>query len=311
MRRIHVTQNIEYLEPVGKRKLYACSGLALSGRLKIVIDTNPGRNTTRDFLKEFNPDIAIVSHYHPDHSSWCSYVQEHTKAQLMIPGAEEHYFRSLDYFVEHTVAGHAREDMMRDFVQKHLDYREVETYATYESPCSFILGDVSLECIRTPGHSPGHTSFYFPAHKMLFACDMGTDRLGPWYGWRDCSIESTIDSIFSLRSLDINLLLTSHGGIITRDIKHCWDRALLHILDREHKIRQELDMGKTREEIIRKGVCYPKKERLKEPMKSLFTLWDSVMFDLHAGILQSTSLDSLFPELRIIASTYNRPQPIP
>ncbi len=304
MRRIRITPHIEYLEPYDKRKLYACSGLALNGRVKVVIDTNPGRDKTRDFLIGFNPDIAIVSHYHTDHSSWCSMVQEYTKAELMIPREEELYFRSFEHLMKNTVGGHSMEETFRNFALKHLNYREIGSYVPFDNPCSFIFGDMSLECIHTPGHSPGHTSFYLPGMKILFACDLGLDRIGPWYGWKDCSIEAIIESILSLRSMEIKLILTSHGGIIARDIVHSWDRALIHILNREQKIAQDLDMGKPLETIIKEGLCYPKKDKLREPIKSLFTMWDSVMLDHHMKILDKTSLLDLFPELRTIRMTY-------
>jgi hydroxyacylglutathione hydrolase len=306
MKRIRITQNILYIEPQGKRKLYACSGLALGGRVKVVIDTNPGRNETRDFLKEFNPDIAIISHYHPDHSSWASQVLEHTHAELFIPQDEEGYFRSLDHAVTRSVGGQQMAGMIKDFAEKLLSYPEIEAYITYDSPCSFIFGDISLECIRSAGHSPGHTSFYLPEHKILFTSDMGIDRLGPWYGWEDCSIEDIVDSILSLRALEVSLLLTSHGGIITRDIKGRWDKALIHILEREQRIVHALEIGLTRDEIIHEGVCYPSKDKMVEPMKSFLTLWDSVMFDHHAKILDTTSLTSMFPDLKSIEFSHGQ-----
>jgi glyoxylase-like metal-dependent hydrolase (beta-lactamase superfamily II) len=300
MKRIRITPNIEYIEPQGKRKLYACSGLALNGRVKVVIDTNPGRNETRDFLKHFNPDIAIISHYHSDHASWGAQVLEHTHADLFIPQEEEGYFTSLDHVLTRSVGGSEMTGMMADFARRLLSYKEIEAYITYDSPCSFIFGDISLECIRSAGHSPGHTSFYLPEHKILFTSDMGIDRLGPWYGWQDCSIEAIVDSILSLRSLEVNLLLTSHGGIITRDIKERWNRALVHILDREKRIVSLLEKGWSREQIISRGVCYPGKDGMGEPMKSFLTLWDSVMYDHHARILDTTSLTHLFPDLKTI-----------
>ncbi|HQI02110.1 MAG TPA: MBL fold metallo-hydrolase [Deltaproteobacteria bacterium] len=297
MRRVRITPNLEYIEPQGRRKLYACAGLALSGRVKTVIDANPGRDKTRDLLKSLNPDIAIVSHYHTDHSSWAEQALQHTKAEIMIPHDEERYFRSFDHVIEHAAGRDVDESLWRSFSMDLLSYREIRTYVTYDSPCSFILGDVSLECIRTAGHSPGHTSFYFPGLKILFTSDMGIDRLGPWYGWRDCSIEETVESILHLRSLDVGLLLTSHGGIITRDIERCWDRALSQILDREQRIIHSLDMGKTQEEIIHEGVCYPRKDKVKELMRSFLTSWDTVMLDHHMKILGSTTLCRLFPAL--------------
>lgn len=307
MKRIRVTANLEYIEPQGKRKLYACSGLALSGRVKAVIDANPGKEKTRDFLKDFSPDIALVSHYHPDHSSWAEQVLRHSKAELMIPHDEQLYFQSFDHIIEHAAGRDVSEGLWRDFSVDLLSYREIHSYVTYDSPCSFILGDVSVECIRTAGHSPGHTSFYFPGLKILFTSDMGIDRLGPWYGWRDCRLEAIVESILHLRSLDVGLLLTSHGGIITRDIEQCWERALTHILDREQRIIRSLDMGKTRGQIISEGVCYPGKEKMKEPMRSFLMSWDSVMLDHHMKILDSTTLCRLFPALyEIDTAAYGR-----
>lgn len=300
MKRIRITPEIEYIEPQGKRKLNACSGLALNGRVRVLIDTNPGKDETRSLLKEFNPHIAIISHYHPDHSSWGSQVLEHTHADLFIPQEEERYFRSLDHAMNRSLGSHEMKGAMQDFARKLLSYREIEAYITYDSPCSFILGDLSLECIPSAGHSPGHTSFYLPGQKILFTSDMGIDRVGPWYGWHDCSIEAIVESILSLRSLEVNLLLTSHGGIITRDIKGRWNRALTHILEREQKILTALEKGLSRDEIIHEGVCYPNKDKMREPMKTFFTLWDSVMFDHHTRILGTSSLTSLFPDLKAI-----------
>lgn len=307
MKRVRITSNLEYIEPQGNRKLYACSGLALSGRVKAVIDANPGKEKTRDFLKDFSPDIAIVSHYHPDHSGWAEQVLQHTKAELMIPHDEENYFRSFDHIIEHAAGTDVGKSMWRDFSVNLLSYREIHSYVTYDSPCNFILGDVSLECIRSAGHSPGHTSFYFPGLKILFTSDMGIDRLGPWYGWRDCSIEAIVEAILYLKSLDVDLLLTSHGGIITRDIEQCWNRALGHILEREQRIIRSLDMGKSPKDIIREGVCYPGKAKMKEPMRSFLKSWDTVMFDHHMKILDSTNLCELFPILyEIDTSAYVR-----
>lgn len=306
MRRIRITQNIEYLEPVGKRTLYACSGLALNGRVKVVVDANPGRNKTTDFLVEFDPDVALISHYHPDHSALVSQIIENTRAELFIPGEEEPYFRSLDHVVAHTMGDHSLQGRLRAFTEKLLTHREVEPFVAYDNPCSFVLGDVLLQCVRTPGHSPGHTSFYFPELKVLFTSDMGIDRIGPWYGWKDCSLEAIVESILRLRSLDVDLLLTSHGGIVARNIRQCWDRALMHILDRENRIMQGLDKGRTRDEIIGQGVCYAVEQAAHEPIRPFHILWDSFMYDHHARILDSGSLSSLFPALRPIRAACSR-----
>jgi len=197
----------------------SCSGVIVSASEKILIDTNMGPDETLALLRAEQPDIAIISHYHLDHCTWGPLVSEHTDAELFIPEGEERYLTSLDFFIEKTggAAGLARE-----WTELTLDvtgYREIRDFSTYPHGHQFLSDDVTIECVGTPGHSPSHTAFYFPKEKILFTGDMGVDRFGPWYGWTDCDLRELIASILKLRSLDVRVLLTSHGGVVTSGIE--------------------------------------------------------------------------------------------
>ena len=44
------------------------------------------------------------------------------------------------------------------------------------------LGEIRLEFLHLPGHSPGHCGLYEPESKVLFIGDIDLSKFGPWYG---------------------------------------------------------------------------------------------------------------------------------
>jgi hydroxyacylglutathione hydrolase len=76
-----------------------------------------------------------------------------------------------------------------------------------------VIGDLTLECIGTPGHAAGHLSFLLDhaGCRYLFAGDAvfhgGTILL---QNTRDCSLQATIASLRSMRGLSIDALLPGH-----------------------------------------------------------------------------------------------------
>ena len=79
---------------------------------------------------------------------------------------------------------------------------------------SIGLGDISLQVIHTPGHSPGSVTLYWPAQKALFTGDLvfkeGVGRTDLPGG--DGS--QLKESIKGLMNLDVEYLLAGHGDII-------------------------------------------------------------------------------------------------
>ena len=300
MKRTRISDKIEYVEPDTMRNFTACAGIIVSSSPKILIDTNMGIRETKELLMAERPDIAIITHYHLDHSTWGPLVLEYSDAELFIPEGEQNYLDSLDYFIEKTAAPYGLALEWRNFAKDVTHYEEIINYSTYLSSTRFKTDRVTIECIKTSGHSPSHTSFYFPEENILFTGDMGVDRFGPWYGWIDCNLRELIDSILVLKSLKADILLTSHGGIITSDIEQVWNRALGLIFERERFIRDGLDRGRTKQEIVEQGIYFKNKSRVQEPVRSFLYMWDSIMFDHHRAILEDYSLEKLFRGLHEI-----------
>lgn len=273
----------------------SCAGLIISAsNQKILLDANMGLKETPELIKEEQPDIAIVSHYHLDHATWGATALKHSKAELFAPMGEEKYLTSLEYFVTNTVGGSLWEKQWQKFAVDIAGYQAVNTISTYIETNTFQLRDVKITPIKTAGHSPHHMSFYFPDDKILFTGDMGLDLFGPWYGWKDCYLKDLIDSILRLKNLDVDVLLTSHGGMITKDIKEAWDKVLKQIIDREQTVRKALDQGVAKKDIVEKGIFYRFKSKVKEPMRSFLYMWDSMVFEHHLELLEEGGILKFF-----------------
>jgi hydroxyacylglutathione hydrolase len=296
MKQTQITDTIAYIEPSGVAPNLHCAALVLSSNPGIVIDLNLAEADTEAVLREIQPERAYLTHYHLDHSCFWQEVQKHSSADFYIPRGEEAMLSDTSTFLKETPGEFGDDELWRLFI-KMAGYKEIKTYRVYDDNHRFQSGVSTIECIRTAGHSPSHTSFYLPSERILFAGDLGFNRFGPWYGWKNCDIPSYIESLLRLSTLKTETLLTSHEGIIRKNLDAVWDSCLSHFLTRERSIRKQLDSGKTQEEIAADGIYFTNKERVDEPMKTVITLWDRMMLKHHLSFLESNPLEKLFPQL--------------
>lgn len=314
MKRTSVTDTIQYLEPEDNQKNNGCAGVLLGSRPKTLIDGQMGfdRESIEDTIQLLGvekPDRAFITHYHLDHSQTGYLVRRHSDAELFLPEGEEQYLTDFDYFVRNTAGGSGSCGCVPEWrlmTKEAFHYLEIDDFHIYRDLDTFKSGQTTIKCIRTPGHSLAHTSFYFPREKILFTGDMGLDRFGPWYGWPDSDLAEMIESILRLRSLKVETLLTSHSGIITSNIGQAWDRCIEIIMQREQWIRSRLDQGDTKKEIVEQGIFFKNKTGVPEPQQSFLLMWDSNMFDKHRSMLDQGSLERLFPGLHAPSKDHGR-----
>lgn len=296
MKRTAVTDTLTYVEPDSMAGFSSCAGIIVQSKGKIFIDMNLGPEETPELVAREKPDAAIITHYHLDHSAWTRYVADHSHARILIPEKEEPYLISLDFIIDHTAGPLGMAEKWKDFVANSLGYRPLTAYEKYSGKSSFHDLVPEMVILETPGHSPAHSSFYFPDEKILFSGDVGLDRFGPWYGWADCDIKKTVESLLRLDGLRVDLILTSHGGVIRK--KEAFLGCIRHILEREETILRRLDKGMNQKDIIQQGVFYPHKENVAEPMKSFLKMWDTAMFHHHEALIKEGGLIRFFPEIR-------------
>jgi len=125
-------------------------------------------------------------------------------------------------------------------------------------------GSVTVEVIATPGHTPGHLSFFFPEEKVLFLGDYDLTSFGPWYGDVYSDIDETIKSVRRLQKIPADIWITSHEkGFFEENPGEFWQNYENIIYERDNKVMEYLKQPRTLAEIIAAWLIYGK---AREPL---------------------------------------------
>ena len=73
------------------------------------------------------------------------------------------------------------------------------------------VGNVLIETHFTPGHSPGHLSFYLPEEALVLAGDLVAGQGSTWVGLPEGDVGEYLTSLDKLRALKLKLLAPAHG----------------------------------------------------------------------------------------------------
>ncbi|HOG08530.1 MAG: MBL fold metallo-hydrolase [Syntrophales bacterium] len=149
------------------------------------------------------------------------------------------------------------------------------------------LGGVTVEVLRTPGHSPGHLAFFFREPKILFLGDYDLTPIGPWYGDLHSSIEDTLASIRRLRAIPAERCLSCHEtGVFDGPVEALWDGYEGTVFERERRYLELLEEPKTLAEIMGAWVFYG---RPKEP-RDFYEFGERVHAGKHLDWLKAKGL---------------------
>ncbi len=141
---------------------------------------------------------------------------------------------------------------------------------------------VQIEIISAPGHTPGHTAFFFREPAIIFLGDYDLSGFGPWYGDRHSSIEETISSVNMLRGINADVWITAHEtGIYENEPGSAWDQYLDVIGKREKKILDLLNEPLSLEDLMNYWIIYGKP---KEP-RVFFELGERLHIGKHLELL--------------------------
>lgn len=107
------------------------------------------------------------------------------------------------------------------FQQQLADMKCVAVDAGFEENGALpFLKDVNS--IHTPGHMPGHISLYIPSLKILIAADalvIEQDRLEIANPQFTMDLAAAVASIKKLATLEIDMLICYHGGVMKENIR--------------------------------------------------------------------------------------------
>ena len=168
------------------------------------------RSMKEDGLQTDDIDLIINTHSHPDHSEANQVLADKSGAKISIHELEDEYLQRDGGKV------------YRMFIAKLPNFR-INFYLKNR----LNLGEIDLQVIHTPGHSPGSVSLYWQEQKVLICGDLiffgGIGRADLPGG----NAELLKRSIERVSELEIEYLLTGHGrivkgkGDINRNFDYC------------------------------------------------------------------------------------------
>ena len=196
------------------------------------LQTQESRETLNRKLDEMSLPVErinriLITHIHPDHFGLAGELRDRARAELVIHRLEvalmePRYARAED--LVHDVAAWLSKNGVpaaeAEFIKSaSMAAREfvsvVEPDTLLEGAERRSIDDSELAVVWTPGHSPGHCCFYWPARRVLFSGDHLLPKISPNIGLHPQSGADPLDdylaSLDRVRRLDVDLVLPAHG----------------------------------------------------------------------------------------------------
>ncbi len=246
-----------YLIPGRRKGRYPhCNSLLLGGDKLAVFDPASDRKEL-GLVAEGGPAAVLVSHYHTDHMR---YLKLFTGTDIHIHEVEARALEDFDHVLGYVFF--PEEEGQEKWKERKL--REVGGWGyrvthTFTDGDVIRFGDYEVQIVHTPGHTPGHSCFWFPAQEVLYSADFDFTSFGPWYGNSASSVDDFLESIDKLRAYRPKITVTAHEtGLIEGDISGKLDTFERVIRDRESRLLEHLREPLTVQQLTDKAVIYGK-----------------------------------------------------
>lgn len=227
-------------------------------------------------LKKEGVNQVWLSHWHEDH---IHYMNLFERATVWISKRDFPPLTDLNIFMNwYGLLGREQRGYWEKIMLEEFDFQPRRTACFIEDDQLIDLGGLTVQVVATPGHTPGHLSFYFPEEELLFLGDYDLTSFGPWYGDVASSIEDTIQSIHRLKKIPARRFVVAHNtGVYEENPGPLWDLYESVIYERELKLLAALEKPKTLEEICACWIIYGKPRQPKE----FFEFNEKVMIGKH------------------------------
>ncbi len=245
--------SVRFIPGKNNGKYPYCHSIYIEGA-GVLID--PASDRERLIRLKENEGVKMIwlSHWHEDHIMDLDLFDD---VPLWVSEPDAEPLTDLELFLDWYDMQDDFREQFRMLMIEQFHYKPRKPERFLNDGETINLGSVSVDVISTPGHTPGHLSFFFKEPRVLFLGDYDLTRFGPWYGDRDSDIDDVIRSIALLRKIPAKVWLTCHEtGVFEEEPGEIWDQYLAVIQKREVKLLNFLKTPKTMSQIIDAGIVY-------------------------------------------------------
>jgi len=232
-------------------------------------------------LKDEGVDCVWLSHWHEDHIRYIDLFENHS---LQISRRDFPPLTDINIFLDwYDIEIPQERSNWKKIILEVFNFRPRREANFLEDGATVDLGGLTVQVLPTPGHTPGHLSFFFPEEELLFLGDYDLTSFGPWYGDVYSDIDETIKSIRKLKAVPARRWIASHDtGLFEENPGRLWDDYENVIHKRENKLLAFLEKPKTIAEICAAWLIYG---RPREP-KEMYEFNERVLVRKHLEYLQ-------------------------
>jgi hydroxyacylglutathione hydrolase len=208
-----LTNNLYFYPEQG---IFDCNTYVITGKSSIIID--PGAtmflpalvdSLHKDGIDPENISIIANTHLHGDHCGANEAFKQLSGAKIMLHPVQKKFYNVV--VIEAAMF----------FGMPPIEFKE----DAFLDNDRLSTGDVELELIPSPGHSPDCVSFYSREDKVLICGDVIFEQNTGRVDLPGGSADELKESIERLSQLEIEYLLPGHMGIVTGavEVKHNFD----------------------------------------------------------------------------------------
>ena len=178
-----------------------------------------------DQINDFCGPISnyICTHGHMDHIAHV-YHWETKGVKINAPFPEHRNLLDLHYFYEGFGFDKALDfSIIKKFAELN-GYNNCKKVFPFKPGDTLKFEDIIIETIAFKGHSKGHVGFLIPQEKIIHISCLGFDQtepgvngFGPWYGFKECSIDQYIKDIDLAETIFLEraeFLTSSHSYVV-------------------------------------------------------------------------------------------------
>jgi hydroxyacylglutathione hydrolase len=266
-----------------------CHSLVLRGAETWLIDPSSDKDALQGLARSRTVTAVFLSHFHEDHQKYRHFFPE---ARVFAPAAELQAFASLEgVFAFMGVDNPELRASLEKIFLDDFHFQPPAKLTPYHPGQRFHNGEIILEVVPAPGHTPGHSCFAFPNQDLIFLADVDLTPFGPWYGDAASDLRAWEETLARLHTVRARTCLTAHEqGIFTPEQARA---GLAHfqkvIKERDVQILEALQTPRTLPRLVDLRLIYGKP---REPL-AIYNHMEAQMLSKHLERLQTSGRVSL------------------